>query len=170
MAVLFLMVGFPGAGKTTTSRLIAKLTGAVHIWADNERRKMFGDPTHSLPESKALYAHLNNLAAELLGQGKSVIFDTNFNFRRDRDHLRAIACAAGADTRIIWIQVDKSLALDRAQHEDHATDNHYTETMQRSDFDRMTSHLQAPTADEQPIILDGTCITASYLSEKLGLS
>ena len=89
-ATLYLFVGYPGSGKTTAANIICKLTGAEHIWADRERQKMFGRPTHSPQESAALYHRLNERTRQLLLQDKSVVFDTNFNYRRDRDHLRGL--------------------------------------------------------------------------------
>ena len=72
---LYLLVGYPGAGKTTVARIIAETTDAVHLWADRERLKMFGTPRHSAAENTRLYAYLNKLTEQLLGEGKSVIFD-----------------------------------------------------------------------------------------------
>ena len=74
------MLGYPGAGKTTAAKVIHSLTGATHLWADHERRKLFATPNYSHAENIELYDKLNKTAAELLQQGKSVIFDTNFNF------------------------------------------------------------------------------------------
>lgn len=167
---LFLMVGYPGSGKTTTSHVIHELTGATHIWADRERRKMFSEPTHSRSESHQLYRELNKQTDELLAAGRSVIFDTNFNFRRDRDHLRQIAATHGARTILVWVRVDKELARSRAQHPRHASTNLYSYTIPTADFERMSNHLQPPDDDEFPVILDGTKITREYVASELKLA
>src|SRR5437868_11049557 len=112
--ILFLMLGYPGAGKTTAAEIIHRLTGAEHLWADRERNKRFPNPTHSHEENLALYAHLNTETEQLLRRGKSVIFDTNFNYFRDREHLRQIAADAGAEAVIIWVATHKDLARIRA--------------------------------------------------------
>src|SRR4051812_40123638 len=111
---LYLFVGFPGAGKTTTAKLIAEKTGAVHLWADHERLKIFGEPKHTRQESNRLYDHLNKVSDRLLAEGKSVVFDTNFNFYKDRAHLRQIAARHGADTIVVWMTTPKEIAQKRA--------------------------------------------------------
>ncbi len=87
--VLYLFVGYPGAGKTTAAQLVSEASGAVHLWADKERRKRYGKPSHSHAESTELYDSLNTQTEKLLRAGKSVIFDTNFKFYSDREKLRA---------------------------------------------------------------------------------
>jgi predicted kinase len=164
-----LMVGYPGAGKTTTSQIIHDLTEAVHIWADYERRAMFGDPKHTHSESQELYGHLNKSTELLLAEGQSVIFDTGFNHRKDRDKLRAIADAHKADTKLIWVQVSKDIAKGRAVSDEHADDNSYTLNMTHHEFESTSSKLEPPEADEQPIILDGIKITPEYVAKALKL-
>lgn len=166
---LYMMVGYPGSGKTTTSRLIHELTGAEHIWADHERGKMFEKPTHSKQESRALYDELNERVDKFLGEGKSVIFDTNFNFYKDRQLMRDIAARHGAEARLIWVQADINKARERATHVHHSYRNGYTVSMPIADFDRMAGNLQPPKEDEHPVVLDGTKITKEYITEKLGL-
>lgn len=170
MLTLYLMLGYPGAGKTTAARIISDLTGADHIWADRERNKMFGRPTHEERESRELYRRLNAETNRLLSAGRSVIFDTSFNYTKDRDYMRTIAAKHHAELVILWVETAKELAKARALSHEHAAKNHYPETMSPEQFSRITGNLQEPRPHEQAIILDGTMLTPRYVSEKLGIS
>ncbi|HET8708740.1 MAG TPA: AAA family ATPase [Candidatus Saccharimonadales bacterium] len=165
---LYLMMGFPGSGKTTTAKIIHDLTGAVHLWADQERRERFGD-TYRPEDSEALYFDLNHRTAELLHAGKSVVFDTNFNFRKDRDFLRDVAAMAGADVKLIWLRTNITLAKDRATGQLQAVHNGFNAQMEDTTFMRIASNLELPSGDEQAIVLDGTKITPDYVKQMLGL-
>jgi predicted kinase len=166
-ATLYLMMGYPASGKTTTSRIIHDLTGATHIWSDYERIVMFGKPTHSSRESHELYSHLNEATKILLSEHQSVIFDANFNFRKDRDLLRSIADSYNAVTKVIWVQAPKSVSRTRAISDKHASDNNYPAKMSHETFKRISGNLEMPGDDEHPIILDGKLITPEYVAEKL---
>jgi predicted kinase len=164
---LYLMVGYPGSGKTTVSKIIHELTGAVHLWADHERQQMFKTPEHSHQENIKLYDELNERTDELLRQGKSVIFDTNFNFYRDRERLRRIAARNGAHAVVIWITTSKPVARERATQKSEGQDTRIWGNMPVADFDRIARNLQPPKDDEHTIELDGTNITAAYVQQKL---
>ena len=165
---LYLFVGYPGAGKTTAARLIQEESGAVHLWADHERMKLFGKPTHSHEESVELYEQLNAAADYLLAQGKSVIFDTNFNFLSDRDHLRAIAKRHGAQTYVIWITTPKSVAKQRAVHDKNLR-NGYQVMMTNAQFEAIATKLEPPNKYEKAIKIDGTKLDSQALLRQLGL-
>lgn len=167
-AHLYLLIGYPGAGKSTVGRIISERTGAVHVVADYERHKMFPDPQHTEDESLELYNSLNDKTDQLLSEGKSVVFDTNFNFKHDRDHLREIAERRGADTLVIWVQVDKHLAQERAVGT-HETRNGYTTVMTQERFDKIVSKLEPPF-DEKYIKIDGTNIDADELMSLINKS
>lgn len=168
-ATLYILVGYPGSGKTTTSQIIHDLTGAEHMWADKERRDMFGNPTHSATESHQLYEHLNGRAEQLLAAGKSAIFDTNFNFRKDRDKLRQIAAKHGAETKLLWVKVDKNIARERATTRAAEQSTRIFGDMSAEVFERLTGHLQEPAHDEKPIIIDGTNKSPAYIAAQIGL-
>lgn len=151
---LYLLIGYPGAGKTTVAQMVAKETGAIHLWADLERHKMFPQPTHSLEESTELYERLNEAAEYLLAQGKSVVFDTNFNFYADRQKLRQIAGRHGAETVVIWIATPVDVARQRAVGT-HIQRNGYPMTMSAEQFNSIVAKLEPPTKHEKVIKIDG---------------
>jgi predicted kinase len=167
---LFLLVGYPGSGKTTTSKIIHKFTGAEHLWADRERNAMFPSPTHNHEENIQLYAALNQKTKKLLEAGTSVIFDTNFNFYKDRKRLRAMAAKAGARSVVVWLVTSKELARERATA--HALDgehghNRVWGNMTVDQFERIAGNLQAPNESERPIKLDGTNLTEAMVVDAL---
>ncbi len=165
---LYLMLGYPGAGKTTVSKLIHELTGAVHLWADQVRRERFGEPSYSRSENLRLYSHLNEMTAELLKSGQSVIFDTNFNFYKDRQNLRAIASNHNANCHLIWVRTPKEIARDRAVDNAHKhADTRVLGHMPSDDFERMSSNLEEPHSDESYILVDGTKVTKEYIAKLL---
>ncbi|HSX45650.1 MAG TPA: ATP-binding protein [Candidatus Saccharimonadia bacterium] len=165
---LYLFIGAPGAGKTTAAKLIAERSGAVHLWADAERHKLFPEPTHSEDESLQLYDQLNDQAASLLRAGQSVVFDTNFNFYADRQKLRQIADEAGADTLVIWMTTPREVAHERSVHTP-VMRNGYMYGMTDEQFDAITSKLEEPHEDEKVIKIDGTKLDGERISSLLGL-
>ena len=169
--VFYIMLGYPGAGKTTVSKIIHDLTGAVHLWADKFRKERYQNPTYSHKENLELYAYLNELAAELLATGQSVTFDTNFNFYKDREHMREIAKEHNAESLIIWVTTEKELAKERATHEKHLSPTRILgNDMPPEKFDRMAKNLQPPRQNEKYIEIIGENVTEKIVAKKLGLA
>lgn len=165
---LFLMLGFPGAGKTTVSKMIEQRTGAVHLWADHERRKRFGEPSFSHEENLKLYTDMNTMVDSLLARHKSVIFDTAFNFYKDREHLRQIAARHGARTVIIWVRTPKELARERATTNAHLQHTRMLGNMHPTEhFERLSNNLEPPIEGEHVIEFDGTHVTPEMVADAL---
>lgn len=128
---------------------------------------MFTTPTYSHEENLALYARLNEKAARLLEAGNSVIFDTNFNFYKDRQKLREIAAAAGAVTVLVWVRTPKEIAKERATAEAHNQQTRILGDMPPAEFDRIARNLQPPKEDESYIEVDGTKVSLEYIQSLL---
>lgn len=166
---LYLFVGYPGAGKTTVARIVTELTGGVHLWADFERHVMFDTPSHTHDESRVLYGHLNHVADELLAQGTCVIYDTNFNFRKDRDYMREIAKRHDADVKLIWVTTPRDIAEHRATQDSVDKPTRIWGNMMPNDFKRLSDNLQQPDDDEEVVKIDGSTADLAAIKQALDL-
>src|SRR6266568_9058324 len=165
-AKLFMMLGLPGAGKTTTARLIADLTGAVRLSSDELRFRLIEAPTFSQAEHDVVYRTLDYLSELLLGKGVSVIYDANLNRFRHRQDKYAICEQAGAQAVLLWIKTPRDLAKERALHEDRAHFAPKDETLEGM-FERITDVFEPPQAGEAAIPIDGIHIDAEVVRQAL---
>lgn len=163
------MLGYPGAGKTTAAKIICQLTGAVHLWADHERRQMFDTPKHTQDEHLQLYDKLNKRTDKLLSKGTSVMFDTNFSFHKDRQHLRSIAAKHGAKVVLVHVAVDKLVAKERANNNSHLQHTRVLGDMSDKDFERIAGNIELPKPGEHVVELDGTKISTAYIKQMFDL-
>ena len=159
---LYLLLGVPGAGKTTAAKLLAQLTGAVRLSSDEVRLKMFPAPTFSQEEHNQLYEALNTQADLLLRKGKSVIYDANLNRRQHRLEKYAIGRRAGAEVRLLWVQVPEGLARKRATDPSRHPLIPPNETANQM-FERIAGVIEPPQADERAVTVDGSNINTASL-------
>lgn len=166
---LYLMFGYPGAGKTTAAALLHELTGAVHLQSDQVRLELFPQPTFSHAEHDELYRTLDTRTEQLLREGKSVIYDANLNRYQHRKDKYDICARSGATALLLWIQTPKDLAKQRAMHESrqHLWPRHETPEQL---FDRVAGVIEEPAADEAYIAIDGTRVTIPYLRDTLPMA
>lgn len=163
---LFMMFGYPGAGKTSTAALLHELTGAEHLSSDALRLELFPQPTYSQDEHDAVYKELDKRAEELLKQGKSVIYDANLNRYKHRLEKYEICERTGAKPVLLWVQAPKELARERAVMRGHHHLVPKDETFE-SMFDRITSVIEEPQEDEPLYTISGNPLNKQEITELL---
>jgi hypothetical protein len=123
--VLLAVGGFSGTGKTTLARGLATAMGgrpgAVILRSDGIRKAIAGvAENETLPADfyspkshAAVYAALEDRVATALDAGAAVIADAVFGTAAERDSLRCVAEAAGADFVGLWLTADADILIDR---------------------------------------------------------
>ncbi|GAA1035879.1 AAA family ATPase [Virgisporangium ochraceum] len=145
-AVLFLMVGLPGAGKTTRARELAAAHRALRLTPDEWMICLYDG---SQPDGKRdlLEGRLIALALQALRLGTNVVLDFGLWSRDERSALRWLAARAGATCRTSYLPVDPGVQLARIAHRQE-TEPHTTFPMTPADLDAWRGRFEAPDAAE----------------------
>ena len=108
VATLILIVGLPGAGKTTRAKELAATRPALRLTPDHWMIPLFGD---SMADGKrfVLEGRLISVALQALRLGTSVVLDFGLWGRDERSALRWLAQSAGAACQVVLPLVDEVL-------------------------------------------------------------
>lgn len=167
---LYLMMGLPGAGKTTAAKIIERLTGSVRLSSDEARLMLWEAPVFNEAEHQLLYEYLDEQTSRLLKADRSVIYDANLNRYEHRQEKYELARALGATTKLCWVQTPPEIAKNRRIKDD------LTHLVPSSDespaemFERISKLIETPEKSESFIVLDGTKITSDYVARALDLT
>ena len=145
-ATMFLMVGLPGAGKTTRAEALAATHRALRLTPDDWMIPLFGD---SMADGKrwALEGRLISLTLQALRLGINVVLDYGLWGRDERSALRWLARSAGAACEVVYVPVAIDVQLARIEHR-QATAPHRTFPMTEADVIRWREQFQVPDASE----------------------
>ena len=146
MATLFLMVGLPGAGKTTSARSIGARETALVLTPDEWMVPLFGE-SDAGGRRDVLEARLIRLALDMLRLGVSVVLDFGFWGRDERSALLAIAADCGANGEVVYLPVDPVSQWQRISQRWMATP-HLTFPITQGELDAWREQFEEPTAAE----------------------
>lgn len=154
--LLVLLYGLPGSGKTAFARQVSEQLAVAHVQGDRIRAELFENPTYGKEENHIVASLMTYMTTEFLKAGVSVIFDTNAMRSAHRRALRNLANKVGAETVLIWLQVDPDTAFGRAAKRDRRKiDDHYAQEMTPEIFRQMMAGMQNPELIEKHVVLSG---------------
>jgi predicted kinase len=154
MAMLFLIVGLPGAGKTVRAKSLAAEHAALRLTPDAWMIPLFGDPQ---PAGKrdVLEGRLIWVALEALRLGTNVVLDFGFWGRDERSSLRWLAGSVGASCQVVYLPVDRATQVERIQHRWKQTSDQ-TFVMTKADVDRWRAKSTCLTRQSWRAVRSGT--------------
>ncbi|MCA9346059.1 ATP-binding protein [Candidatus Saccharibacteria bacterium] len=163
---LHLIMGLPGAGKTTLAKILQKITRSARLSSDDYRLVIYPEPTFSQNEHDNLYALIDHSAEHLLSTGHSVIYDANLNRYVHRKEKYELAKKFEARVILWWVKTPKSLSKQRRLDEQDTLLLPKGETSEMM-FERIAEILEEPKSSEPVIEIDGTDIDPAKISEIL---
>jgi predicted kinase len=144
---LFLMVGLPGAGKTTVARELAVSHHALRLTPDEWHLPLFGESLRADGKRDILEGRLVTVALRLLRLGTSVVLDFGLWGQDERSALRWLADEAGVTCQVIYLPVEQDVQLARIEHR-QANTPHEPFPMPAADVVAWRNKFQAPDATE----------------------
>jgi predicted kinase len=145
-ATVYLIVGLPGAGKTTHAKHLELTTPALRLTPDEWQIALFGGQNppdkRDLVEGKLI--QLGMRAAQL---GTNVVFDFGFWGKDERSALRWIASTLGARSQVVYLPITPAEQRERVTNR-FATTPGQTFHMTDVELAQWRSQFQAPDAEE----------------------
>ena len=160
---LFLMLGYPGAGKSYFARQLAEAIRAVRLNGDGARHLMFDkEETQRNPANNPIvFGALDYAAQQILTAGYSVVIDASHNRKQDRIGKAQLGAAFGIRPILVWVQVPVDMARERQETRERLPDQPLVPPAR---FEQLVSNLQPPEALEPYIIVDGLAPFAEQLA------
>lgn len=136
---LILLVGPPGAGKTTyAEKYISQHANTVLLSSDKIRKEMWGNEAIQ-GDNNEIFGRMQTRAVDGLNFGYDVIYDATNMTRKDRAGIISVCPkVAKIECHIIWAQIETCIERDAARKR----------TVGKEVIDRMLKRFQAPYYDE----------------------
>lgn len=145
---LHLLIGLPGAGKTTLARRLEHEHAALRLTPDEWMLPLFGAGESGdkrwLLESELLWS----VAARALSLGVSVVLDYGCWARRERELFRGRAAALGAGTRLHVLEAPLDELWRRIERRNQAA-TPQSPIITRPELEQWAGWFEPPGPEEQ---------------------
>lgn len=136
---LVLLVGIPGAGKTTyATKYIKENPNTIHLSSDSIRKELWGSEVIQ-GDNNEIFSLMHDRALEALNNGQNVIHDATNMTRRDRSYIIELCPKfVQIEAHIVWAPIETCIERDAARER----------TVGKEVIDKMLKRFQAPFVDE----------------------
>jgi predicted kinase len=145
-AHIYLLVGLPGAGKTTRAKQLELSARALRLTPDEWQIALFGEENPS-DKRDLVEGKLIELGMRAAALGTNVVFDFGFWGKDERSALRWIADAVGVGSQVVYLPIDREEQRKRITHR-FATTPDQTFQISESELDLWRTQFQAPDEEE----------------------
>jgi predicted kinase len=150
---LYLIVGLPGAGKTTRARQLEVAASALRLTPDEWQWAVFPDDGPTGWRSQERAAHRDRLEGKLVEVGMraarlglDVVLDFGLWGRDERSALRAMAESVGTRAKVVYLPVEPEEQRRRITSRFEAEPGQFQ--MDDDELLRWRAQFQAPEEDE----------------------
>ena len=162
---LFLMLEFPGSGKSYFAERLAREMSALHLNSDAMRLAIFGsrDETDRIYHSDYrpvlntyTFGAMNCATKSALNNGISVVYDANNNSIRERADTLGVLENDNIFPVVVWVSVAKEIAVERVMsRRETNVQRKLSEEDARTYIDKIDNDIEAPDESENIIRIDG---------------
>lgn len=142
---VIVLVGLPGAGKSTLAEVLAlRLPGARVLDKDKVRHVLFDPCDYTSAERDVVFAAMLDAARYHLGRDRIVVFDgLTFSRRSQVAAAEAVAHDAGAFVAVLVCDVPLEVAIARVE----AADDHLAANRDAQVVRRVAAEMEEPSGD-----------------------
>jgi predicted kinase len=152
---LFILCGFPYAGKSYVAKVVKAQTDAVLVSIDDIfYAKGFDWDSNTLPDMN-VWEQIFNESYEMTEQalliGKNVLYDSTNQTVASRDNLRKVARSVGADTKVVYVKSPVETVWKRWEE----NQKNPTRSVVNSELVEKTIQMfEEPTSEEDVLIIN----------------
>lgn len=155
---LIVMVGIPGAGKSSFAKSFAASFKAPLISHDYILQEIFDSPERTKKEEIITAGVAEYMLDETLKTGQTIVYDGLSNTRVSRAEIVKKAKNAGYKTLLIWVQTDQATARKRL-----IAESKKRSVINPEQFDTYVNKFSAPQQNENVVVISGKHTYSSQL-------
>jgi predicted kinase len=150
-----LVCGLPGAGKTSISTELAKLTNWFVLSTDKIRKELIPNPTYNVEEKRLIYDVLVVIAKYLHQSGTNCILDATFNTKYSRKRIKNKLNLSSRQICIAECICPEDIAITRIRNRknDYSDANDHVYRRMKATYQPIEEeHIVVDTSKESPSI------------------